>query len=151
MIGTVVDEVLIDVERGKIREFVRATAVEDPVHTDIEAAVAAGFDAEPATATHVVVAGHHRDQAAVVAALGLDIQRIVVGSVSWRYLRPLTAGDRLRGIRRLVADESRTGRRGGAMRMVTLETEYLDAAGSPVVRQTEVLVERGAAPAEEAS
>jgi acyl dehydratase len=145
LVGLVVDEVGFEVERGKIREFARATAAHDAVHTDRAAAVARGHDDVLATATHVVVAGHHRDQQGFVARLGLDIRRIVVGSTSWEYARPLRAGDALTGVRRVVADETKAGRRGGSMRLVTLETEYADATGAVVVRQREVLIERGAA------
>ena len=109
-----------------------------------DAARAAGFAAEAATATYVVAAGHYRDQRALLTALGLDLARVVVGSVSWLYERPLVAGDELRGTRRVVSDERREGKRGGSMRLVTLETEYLDAAGSTVTRVQELLIERGA-------
>ncbi len=61
----------------------------------------------------------------------------------WQYLRPLRAGDSLRAVRRVVGDERRDGKRGGSMRVVTLETEYVDATGTPVVRQRDVLIERG--------
>jgi acyl dehydratase len=143
LIGALVDEVTFDVERGKIGEFVLATHTVDPVHTDPEAARAAGFPDVLATPTHVVVAGHHRDQRGFVAQLGLAIERVVVGSVTWQYFRPLRAGDRLHGVRRVVADEHRAGRSGGSLRMVTLETEYRDARSAPVLRQREVLIERG--------
>ncbi|SBW22772.1 FAS1-like dehydratase domain-containing protein [Protofrankia symbiont of Coriaria ruscifolia] len=143
LIGTVVDEVAFDVERGKIWEFSRATFTTDPVHTDADAARTAGFDDLLATPTHVVVAGHRRDQRAFVEKLGLALERVVVGSVRWQYLRPLQAGDSLRGVRRVVGDERRDGKRGGSMRIVTLETEYVDSAGTPVVRQQDVLIERG--------
>lgn len=139
----VLDHVEFRVEQGKVREFARASFAQDPVHTNPATAHAAGFAAVPATATHVVVAGHYRDQSAMVAALGLTLSRVVVGSVSWHYLRPIVSGDELSGTRRVVVDEVRSGKRGGAMRMVTLETEYLDATGSPVVRMRELLIERG--------
>lgn len=84
LVGTVVDVVTFDIERGKIAEFARATRAEDPVHHGPSAL---------ATATHVVVSGHHRDQAGFVEKLGLELSRIVVGSVSWQYERPLRAGD----------------------------------------------------------
>jgi acyl dehydratase len=142
-IGREVDSVAFEVERGKIREFAVATLAADPVHVDPGAARAAGFDEVPATATHVVVAGHYRDQRAFVAELGLDLARIVVGSVSWSYDRPLLAGDRLTGVRTVVSDETREGRRGGTMRLVTLETAYSAAAGDVPVRVREVLIERG--------
>lgn len=141
MVGEILDEVTFDVERGKIGEFARATYAEDPVHTNVDAAEADGFPDVLATPTHVVVAGHYRDQRGFVDRLGLAMERVVVGSVRWTYLRPLRAGDSLHGIRR-VADDVR--KRGGALRLVTLETEYVDATGAPAVRVREVLIERGA-------
>jgi acyl dehydratase len=134
-----VDEVTFDVEQGKILEFARATFAEDPIHVSEAAAQTAGFAATPATPTHVVVAGHHRDQHGFVEKLGLAFERVVVGSVKWTYRRPLLAGDRLHGVRRVVGD-----RRKGALRIVTLETDYVDPAGESVVLVREVLIERGA-------
>jgi acyl dehydratase len=69
----------------------------------------------------------------------------VVGSVSWRYLRPLSAGDRLSGRRLVVGDEAREGSMGGAIRLVTLRTEFTDASGEVAVTQEEVLIERSSA------
>ena len=143
LVGDVVDSVTFTVEAGKIGEFARATHATDPVHTDPAAARAAGFDAGAATPTHVVVAGHHRDQRGFVNALGLDISRIVVGSVEWEYARPLVAGDRLTGIRRVVGDATREGKRGGTMRLVTLQTDWTGDDGAVALTQREVLVERG--------
>lgn len=90
---------------------------------------------------HVVVAGHQRDQQGFLALLGLDRSRVVVGSVGWEYERALCVGDRLVGVRTVVADETREGR-AGAMRLVTLETEFADQDGTVAVRQREVLIER---------
>lgn len=143
LIGMVLDRVAFPVERGKVREFARATFAEDPAHTDLEVAAERGFGDVLATGTHVVVASHHRDQGAFVARLGLDISRIVVGSVEWEYERAVCAGDELVGNRVVVADETRDGKRGGTMRLVTLQTDCMDASGSLVVRQREVLIERG--------
>jgi hypothetical protein len=142
--GAVVDRIRIDVERGKIREFVVATRAQDAVHTDADAAARAGLAAEAATATHVVVAGHQRDQLGMLALLGLALDRVVVGSTSWSYRRPLVAGDRLVGTRRVVADERKARPDGTFLRLVTLETEYADVGGAPVVVQRDVLVERPA-------
>jgi len=142
----IVDEVTFEVERGKIREFARATHARDQVHTDPAIARASGFDNVLATPTHVVVAGHHRDQRGFVESLGLAMERVVVGKVRWEYFRPLTAGDSLRGRRRVVSDERREGKRSGQMRLITLATDYVDGRGDVVVRQSEVLVERGERP-----
>ncbi|MBQ0923512.1 FAS1-like dehydratase domain-containing protein [Saccharopolyspora endophytica] len=143
LVGLVVDEVEFEVERGKVGEFARATFARDPVHTDVRAAREAGFGSMLATPTHVVVAGHQRDQRALVERLGVALERIVVGSVKWRYARPLQVGDALRGVRRVVGEERREGKRGGSMRLITLETEYVDVLGATVVTQRETLIEKG--------
>jgi len=143
LVGMVVDTVRFDVERGKIREFARASHATDPIHTELAEAQRRNQRDVLATATHVVVAGHHRDQKAFVAKLGLDLPRIVVGSTAWEYSRPLRAGDSLVGTRRVVADETKQSKSGSTMRLVTLETEYVDADGDVAVRQREVLIERG--------
>jgi hypothetical protein len=142
IVGTVVDRVQLAVERGKIAEFARATRAQDRRHVEVGAASADGYAAPLATATHVVATGHLRDQRGYVASLGLDIERIVVGSVTWSYERALVAGDELTATRRVVADQTRAGR-SGRNRLVTLETEFVDATGVVAVRQREVLVERG--------
>jgi hypothetical protein len=139
----VLDRVEFTVESGKIGEFTRATLVLDPVHHEDAAAREAGFSARAATPTHVVAAGHYRDQQTLVAALKLDLHRVVVGSVRWTYARALVAHDHLVGTRRIVSDEQRAARDGTAMRLVTLETEYIDQSGTPVVWIREVIIERG--------
>ena len=139
--GDVVDVVTFDVERGKIREFARATFAEDPVHTRQDAMADAGWGGVLATPTHVVVSGHLRDQRGWVHQLGLELHRVVMGSVSWHYRRPVRAGDSLVGTRRVVADESKSGSR-GPLRVVTLETEYRDGDGAVVVTQRDVVIER---------
>ena len=143
-IGDLLDTVDIAVEAGKVREFARATGATDPVHVDSAAAARAGFESAPATLTHSVVTGHQRDQREFVAALGLALDRIVVGSVSWEYARPLLVGDELHAERRVEGDESKEGR-SGPMRIVTLVTTFTDARGEVALTQRETLIERGAA------
>lgn len=144
VVGLVIDEVAFDVEAGKIRELARATFTGDPVHVEAQAAAEAGFPASLATATHVVVAGHYRDQGAFVERLGLALERVVVGGVTWTYERPLLAGDSLRGTRRVTGDQEREGGRGGRMRIITLETSYVDQHGELAVSVKETIIERGA-------
>lgn len=139
----VIDTVHFAVEAGKVREFARATFTESPVHTDADAARRAGYSGIPATATHSVVSGHYRDQRAFVDALGMTLERVVVGSVEWTYYRPLVVGDSLVGTRRVVDDAVKEGKRGGSMRVVTLETDYTDATGATVLSQREQIIERG--------
>jgi hydroxyacyl-ACP dehydratase HTD2-like protein with hotdog domain len=130
VIGQLVDECSFAIEAGKVREFARA--IMDPSR-----------DGVPLTFS--VVVGHHRDARAAVTTLGLDIKRVVVGEVEWAYERPLVVGDQL-SARRVVADvKTREGARGGTLTLVTLETEFRDAAGAVALRQREVLIETGGA------
>lgn len=137
LVGETIDTVSFSVEAGKIREFARASHCADLAHVDSTVAADRGFASVLATATHVVVAGHHRDQARLVEKLGMDIRRIVVGSTSWEYVRPAQAGDALTGVRTVIDDVTKP-----TMRLVTLETVYVDSSAQVVVRQREVLIER---------
>jgi acyl dehydratase len=136
-VGDTVDEVRFTVEAGKVREFAAATATTDPVHLDEDRAAARGLEALPATATHVMVVGHHRDQTAMVRALGLTLERVMVGSVRWRYHRPLLVGDTLHGVRRLIDDVTKP-----RLRALTLRTEFTDDDGDLAVTLDEVVLER---------
>jgi hypothetical protein len=79
----------------------------------------------------------------MIELLGLAIERVVVGSVRWRYHRPLVVGDRLHGSRRLVADEQAGGRNGASpMRRLTLETSFVGSDGLPAVTWREIVLER---------
>lgn len=136
-----VDVVSFDVERGKVRELARATFAEDPVYTDPAVAASRGYPDVLATPTYVVVSLHYRNQREWVAQLGLDIERVVVGSVRWRYYRPLVVGDAVVGTRRVVRDERKPGRNGD-LRVLTLETEFVDATGQVVASEEDVVIER---------
>lgn len=141
-VGTLVDTIEIPVERGKIRELAIATQDPDPVYATLDAALAAGLEEVPAPPTYSVVAGHYRDQRAAVDTLGLALERILVGEVSWEYLVPVFAGDLLRGDRYVVDVSERAGRRGGLMKFVTMETELRNRRDQIAVRWRETLIER---------
>jgi acyl dehydratase len=120
-LGIVVDEVEFPVEQGKLREFAHATG-------------AADGNGMPLTFT--AVAGHWRDQAAMVKLLGLDLRRIVVGGAEWEYHAPIRAGDRLRGQRVLVAREQKK-----EMTLFTLETRFHRQDGELAVIQRDTVIE----------
>jgi acyl dehydratase len=145
MIGTLVDEYTFAVEPGKVLELARAIKDSAARYVDAGAAREEGFAGIPAPLTFTIVAGHHRDAAAAVGLLGLDIARVVVGEVGWEYERPVVAGDVLHGRRTVVDIKRKEGSRGGGMTFVTLETEFADGDGDVVVRQREVLIETGGA------
>ena len=143
-VGLELDEVTFPVERGKVREFVRALHEDDPIYQDAEAAAAAGFDAIPAPLTFPMVAMLWRERDAAIEDLGFDFKRLLHGGTTWEYVRPIVVGDEITVKRRVAAVDRREGRRGGAMTFVTIDTEITDATGDPVARQSDTLIQTGA-------
>ncbi|RZQ64192.1 MaoC family dehydratase N-terminal domain-containing protein [Amycolatopsis suaedae] len=85
-----------EVSREKIAEFAEAIGDENPVFRDPEAARAAGHPdviAPPTFLTIINIPSINK----IVAdpELGLDYSRMVHGDQSFRYSRPVRAGDRL--------------------------------------------------------
>jgi hydroxyacyl-ACP dehydratase HTD2-like protein with hotdog domain len=124
-VGLVVDEVEFPIEEGKLMEFARAVGGGDP-------------GAVPLTFT--AVAGHWREQAAMVELLELDLRRIVVGGSEWEYHAPCQVGDRLRGRRLLTGVEEKHGAR-GTLTVLTLETRFHRADGELAVVQRDTVIE----------
>lgn len=109
------------VELGKVREFARAVKDVCGEGTDI------------APPTFPVVASSEFVERLVVSVLKLDRARTVHGEQEFEYFEPLRAGDRLRCRARLVNDETKTGRRGGSMRIITTAVDYICATTDTLV------------------
>jgi acyl dehydratase len=144
ILGVCIDAVEFPVEEGKIREFAVAVGDPNPVYRSHADALAAGHPAVPAPPTFAIIAAHWRDQAAMVARLGLDLRRVVVGEVGWEYFTPVYAGDRLSGSRVVRDVSERTGSRGGVMKMITIETELRNQRAELAVRQRDLVIEMAA-------
>jgi acyl dehydratase len=144
LIGLCIDRVEFPVEEGKIREFAIAVGDPNPIYRSRDAALAAGHPAIPAPPTFAVVAGHWRDQSAMVAALNLDITRIVVGETGWEYFAPVHAGDRLSAARVVESARERPGRRGAVMTMIAITADFHNQRGELVLRQRDLVIEMGA-------
>lgn len=123
--GLVIDEVSFPVEEGKLREFALAVG---------------GGPLDEVPLTFAAVAGHWRDQAAMVQRLGLDLPKVVVGSSEWEYHAAVAIGDRLDGQRVLAAIEHKQ-RENGTMAMLTLETRLRRADGELAIVQRDVVIE----------
>jgi acyl dehydratase len=144
IVGTQVDEITFPVDRSKVAELARAFGDDDPVWHDPQAAAAAGFDAVPTLPTVTVLVDHWRagGVAALVEAIGADLSRILHGEAEWNYLTPVRMGDTLTS-RQIVTDVSRReGKRGGAMTLIKIDTEFTNQRGELAVRRTDTLIER---------
>ncbi|GAA5153300.1 MULTISPECIES: MaoC family dehydratase N-terminal domain-containing protein [Amycolatopsis] len=130
-----------EVGREKIREFADAIGDDNPVYRDPEAARAAGHPDVIAPPTFLTVINLAAINTIVAdPELGLDYSRMVHGDQSFRYTRPVCAGDRLR-LTTFVEDiMTRAGND-----FLTVRAEITDDAGEPVCTTRAQLVVRGEA------
>jgi peroxisomal enoyl-CoA hydratase 2 len=135
-------------ERGKIREYALALGLLDPVHTDVEAARAAGFDDLVAPPTFTRQFWHENDTNDPMPHLGFDPKRRLHGEQAFEYYKPLVAGMVLRGRNTIVSTREREGRRGGKMTFVVIETRFTDETGDLVQVARRTLIETAAPPQE---
>lgn len=124
---------------AKIAEFARATGATSALHTDPDAARAAGYPDVVAPPTFAVVVAQ-RAEAAYIAhpGAGIDFTRVVHAQQEFHYARPIVAGDALRTT---VHVESITHRAG--ITFVTTRAELADAAGAAVATVRSTLAVRG--------
>ncbi len=114
--GQVLAEWTHPVEWGKVREF--AHAVHDP---------RCGREPPVPPVTFPVVLSADFVEKLVCELIPLDRRRTVHGEQEYEYVRPLRVGQMVRCRARIVRDETKQGRRGGRMRIITVETELQDA------------------------
>lgn len=127
------------VGREHIRDFATAVGASDPIHHDLQAARAAGYDDLVAPPTFAVIPSQRTDRQFVAdPQAGVDYSRVVHGEQHFAHHRPIVAGDELRGV--LHID---TIRAAGGHQMVTMRSELIDARDEPVVTSTSTIVVRG--------
>ena len=134
------------VERGKIREYALVLGLQDPVHTDPEAARAAGYPDVVAPPTFVRQFWHENPDNDPMPHLGYDPKRRLHGEQEFEYLKPLVAGMVLRGRNAIVSHEEKAGKRGGKMTFVVIETRFADEKGELVQVARRTLIETAAPP-----
>ena len=130
----------IDIERGKIREFARATMSRNPAYLEGRAPVS------PATYL-MTTAFWGGGITKVMDDLGLDLTRLLHGGQEFTFHGPPPrAGTRLVGEMRVDADYTKEGRRGGTMRFVEVVTEYRDEHDAVVAEARNTLIETARPP-----
>ena len=130
-----------EVSRVKIAEFAEAIGDPNPVYTDRDAAVAAGYPDVIAPPTFPIVVTMASSGSAVAdPELGINYAMVVHGEQRFEYSRPLRAGD-------LVTAQStiESIRNVGRNVLMTTRTELRTVAGEHVCTAFSTLVERGAA------
>lgn len=127
------------VSAQKIAEFARATGATSALHTDPDAAAAAGHAGVIAPPTFLVSLAQATEAAYIEdPAAGIDFTRVVHGEESFTLHRPVVAGDRL--IPTLTVESVRAA---GGHSMVATRVDIADETGADVASVRSMLVVRG--------
>ncbi|WP_027943761.1 FAS1-like dehydratase domain-containing protein [Amycolatopsis taiwanensis] len=139
-VGEVGESFAVPIERGKIREFARATYSANPDYLDRSDA--------PVPPTFLTTIFFWADgQADPWPRVRLDQQRGLHAEQEYEFFGPPPrAGQRLTGRSRIVDVYQKQGRRGGTMTFAVMETDFTDETGRLVARARLTGVE-AAAPA----
>jgi acyl dehydratase len=129
-----------EVGSAKIAEFAAAVGATDPVHTDAEAARAAGHADVIAPPTFAIVVSLEAAMAVLQDPdVGLDYSRVVHGEQKFAHHRPIRAGDRLVATTTIDAVRSVAGND-----LLTARVDLATEDGEAVCSATSMLVARGA-------
>ena len=132
----------VPIERGKIREFARATQSRNPAYDNPDAVIPPTF---LTTAQNFWATEAHP-----FLELGFELARLLHGEEEYEFFGPPPhTGQTLTVSSRLDDRWEKEGKRGGVMRFARIVTEYRDADGGLVAQQRSTLVETGRAPEKE--
>ena len=134
----------MSVERGKVREFARATKSEHPDYLD--------DPAPPVPPTFLTSATFWQppDAASVWRDLDIDLRRLLHGAQEYVFFGPPPrAGQDLTVQTRVEEIYEKEGKRGGTMTFVVTVTDFTDASGVLVAQARSTAIETGRAPSSE--
>ena len=133
----------IEVERGKIQELALAIGDDNPIHQSKEAAQAAGYPDVPLYPTSPTTFAFwgNKKMVSQLSSLGINLMRVLHGEEGYEYLAPIYPGDTLTGVMRLVDAKSRQTQ-GGSLDLLTIEIDYTNQHGTPVLKARQVAIVR---------
>lgn len=130
----------MDVERGALRRFAKATGQTDPIYLDVGAARAAGHPDLPVPPTYFFsIELEHVDLMQYLAELGVDLTRFLHGEQSFEYHAMAHAGDRL------IIESGFTDvytKKGGALEFLVKTTEITREPSDHIATATTSIVIR---------
>jgi hypothetical protein len=142
-VGATDDPFQMTVERGKIREFAKATMSENPDYLE-----AASPPIEPTFLTSVSF--WTPPGRSVFSKIKIDLRRLLHGGQEYIFHGPPPhAGEELTVQTRVDEIYEKEGKRGGTMTFVVTVTEFRDASGTLRAEARSTAIETGQAPAKE--
>ncbi len=133
----------IEVERGKIRELALAIGDMNPIYQSREAAQAAGYPDVPLypTSPTTFTFWGNTQMGKQLVDMGVNVMRILHGEEEYEYLAPIYPGDILTGVTTLVDGKTRQTSN-SSMDILTIEVNYTNQHGTPVLKAREVVIVR---------
>jgi hypothetical protein len=135
LIGQVLFDYEMPVERGKIREFAAATGAADPVYQGTN---------PPVPPTFLATAMHWEPQDPPLATrLGLDLGRVLQGGQEYRFIGELPhAGDTLHAETSVESVTGKQSSRGAQMTLIVVLTRFLRPDGTLAAEGRATVIER---------
>lgn len=143
-VGLASEPRVVEVERGFLKFFAKATGETDPIYFDEAAARAAGHPDILMPPTYVFSL-RLADPALVgdvfdpVNGMGVDMRRVLHGQQSFTYHRPIYAGERLELV---TTTTDIYEKEGGALQFIVQETRCTNSAKQLCVEARQVTVVR---------
>jgi acyl dehydratase len=143
-VGTVSEPRIVDIEKGFLKFFARATGETNPIYSDEDAARAAGHRTLPAPPTylfslHLGAPARRGNLLDPNGEMGVDQRCILHGEQKFVYHHPVYAGDRLT----LTTTTSDIySKKGGALDFIVQDTKAVNDAGDLCLEMTVVTVVR---------
>ena len=130
----------VDVEKGRLRFFAKATGQDYPVYVCEESARAAGYSSLPVPPTFLFSLNMEKpDPFETLDDLGIELANVLHGAQSFTYLKPVCAGDSLTFVTQVV---DIFDKKGGALEFVVQKTNVTNQKGEKVAELGQTLVVR---------
>ncbi len=139
-IGVASEPCTLEVEKGDVIRYARATGEMDPLFLDEAAARRTRYGGIVAPPTYLIVM---RPPLAGRLNLESPYPKSLDGGTRWTYALPIRPGDRITATAKLVDLYEREGRL-GTMLFQVIEIEYVDQFGQRVVSQRDTHIRYGA-------
>lgn len=135
IIGKDMGSTVMQVERGKVIEFARATLDDNPIYFSEEK--------PPVQPTYTLTIAHwpRTTEGVPFGDLGLELTRILHAGQEFEYLGEIRAGDTLTAKGTVSAVYEKEGKRGGKMEFVEAETTFTNQRGEVVLKSKNILVQ----------
>ena len=140
LIGHEFEPVTVEVEKGQLRFFAKATGETNAVYFDEDAARAAGHPALPAPPTFAFsLSLLSPEPFSTLTLFNVDIGRVLHGEQRFSYSGQIYAGDRIT-LKQRIRDVY--DKKGGALEFIVQETEAMNQHAEVVGLSTTVTVVR---------